>query len=108
MALKLTKSMRDGGTAEYWRLAPVAHYEIVEVALECHLMLYVNEEARRSGKHPVAIPNLDEKADVPGVIVLKGQAAKNAMATGDPRGAFYTHLKTLPFFEEAEDVLEED
>lgn len=106
MALKLTKSMRDGGTAEYWRLAPIVHYEILEEALECHLMLYVNEEARRSGKHPVAIPNLDEGDEVPQV-TLRGEEAKSALASGDPRGAIYTKLKTKAFFKDAQDVLED-
>lgn len=107
MALKLSKPMRDGGAAEYWRLAPVVHYDIQMKAVTCHFMLYINEAARRAGKLPVPVPNLEASvADVPAT-ELKGQAAVDAIATGDPRGAIYEMLKNHPFFEGSEDVLED-
>ena len=103
MALKLSKPMRDGGTAEYWRVAPTIHYEILTRTLVCHLMLYVNETARRTDKMPVPIPNLEAYENIP-VAHLEGDDAIAAMAAGDPRGALYIHLKALNFFSGAEDV----
>jgi hypothetical protein len=107
VALKLPKQTRDGATAEYWRLAPHAHFDILSKTLHCPLSLYISEAARRADKRPIPIPNLEGNvADVPST-ELTGEDAVAAMASGDPRGAIYTKLKATTFFKDAQDVLED-
>lgn len=95
--------MRDGSSAEYWRLSPVVHFDILTKSLEGIVMLYVNETARRADKLSVPIPQLEVVEGIPRAH-LEGQVAVDAMATGDPRPALYAAIKADAFFTEATDV----
>lgn len=106
MALKLPKQTRDGATAEYWRLAPHAHFDILSKTLHCPMSLYISEETRRADKRPVSIPNVEGFDQIPST-ELSGDDAVAALASGDPRGAIYEKIKADPFFKDAVDVLED-
>jgi hypothetical protein len=103
VALKLTKTMRDGSTAEYWKVGTVFHFDVVNKTAGASLLLYVNETARRADRLSVPIPNV-ECATLPPPPQLTGQPALDALASGDPRAALYALLKVDPYFAGAEDV----
>lgn len=106
MALRKSVTTEMGITAEYWKVSPHGFHSVVSTqdgvssaAVQHKVVCYVSRTARDvEGAKP--IPGLEAIAR------LEGEAATTALASGDPRPALYTYLKTLPMFAGAEDVIE--
>jgi hypothetical protein len=99
MALKKAVDLENGGTAEYWRVAPSYTFNVVTGELLTHVNLYVNETARRADK-----PDIHPDRDAPSPVTLAGAPALAAVQAGDHRAAVYEMLKGLPYFKGAQDV----
>lgn len=111
MALKKAVENDSGISFEYWRVLPSIVVDFAEGRAQAHLQVWVTEAARRANKRPAHIHEAVDPAvlqPVEEALVLSGDDFASALTTGDLRAAFYGKLKTLDFFEGAEDVLEED
>jgi hypothetical protein len=104
MALQLSKTLRNGTSAEYWAISPNMIIDVVAQTVSAQIWLYATHTARTGNKSRINLIELEERPNIPQTITLSGQAAIDAIKTGDPRTALYTVAKALEFFAGATDV----
>ena len=98
MALLLEKTDESGNLISYWRIAPYMHVDFVEKFIRATLLGYKDQTAREAGK----VPNMNVHSpsmNMPFSIDLSGDAAIDALKTGDARAALYEVAKLMSEFD---------
>jgi hypothetical protein len=100
MGLKIDFEDDSGLVVGYWVVSPEFSYDVSTKSLHAQVRGYKSKAAKTAGKRPV---NIMMNPDIPTSVELRGQDAKDAVMTGDPRTALYAVLKALPIFATATD-----
>jgi hypothetical protein len=110
MALNKSVENNMGVSFEYWRVMPQIGVDFAEGTAHASLRVWATQAARSADKVPANIHEFLTPESEPLIheaLSLSGEDFTTALATGDLRAAFYTRLKALDFFADAEDVLED-
>lgn len=97
MALRKETLTKYGITGEYWRVAQT-NIDWTDMHVHIDILLYIDQDVRIAGNDPVDVMSFD--VDMTPYIGLEVGAAYNIAAI------VYGIIKTIPFFQDAEDVLE--
>lgn len=105
MALRLTKTTKEGFSVEYWRVSPSISVNMVDGTATSSVLAYKDVEARQAGKRPVDGNGLIEEGyEQIRSVTISGSDFTAAMVGGDFRDQMYAVLKANAFFAGSEDV----